>query len=73
VKGDDPLPESTGPIGALRNDDVQLVGEREYTAIEELVVQGAENEPVKFLVRPAGSCPDRGVKVIHTASPQSGT
>jgi hypothetical protein len=57
VKGDDPFPESFCPVGALGNDDIQLVGKRENAAIEKLVVRCAESEPVEFLVRAAGVVP----------------
>jgi len=54
VKSDPPFLESSLPVGVLRNDDVQLVGEGEHTSVEELVVQSAESKAVEFLVRPAG-------------------
>ena len=48
-----PFIESTPSMGLFRNKQEELVGDRERSQIQHLVVQRAEAEAVSFFVRPA--------------------
>ncbi len=73
MRGDRPFPESSGPIGACRNDDVQLVEKREDAVVHELAAECVERAPIEFFIRAAGLVPlDRGRLQSDGNGPLSG-